>query len=160
MSLMAASTPHPAFKAILWGGLLAGLGDWLFAHFYYGWRLGVFQNVAGGLLGRETARNGGVPMYLFGTVLHFLVALIWATLFWGLSRRLPVMTRHAIPFGLAYGFIVYLGMNCVVLPLSALNVPLAMPPPLSGAAIAHLLLVGLPIALVAQHYSGRTSAAI
>lgn len=149
---MPAPAPHPALKAILWGGLLAGLGDWLFAHFHYGWRMGVFQNVAGGLLGRDVAREGGVPMYLFGTVLHFLIAFIWAALFWGLSRRLPVLTRHAIPAGLAYGFFVYLGMNCVVLPLSALNVPLQMPPPLSGPAIAHLILVGPPIALMARRY--------
>lgn len=149
---MPAATPHPALKAILWGGLLAGLGDWLFAHFYYGWRLGVFQNVAGGLWGREAARNGGVPLYLVGTGLHFLIAFIWAALFWGLSRRLPVLTLHAIPAGLAYGFVVYLGMNCVVLPLSALNVPLQMPPLLSRPAAAHLLLVGPPIALAAGKF--------
>ena len=149
---MPAPAPHPALKAILWGGLLAGFGDWLFAHFHYGWRLGVFQNVAGGVLGRETARNGGVPLYLFGTALHFLIAFIWAALFWGLSRRLPVLTRHPIPVGLAYGLVVYLGMNCVVLPLSALNVPLQTPALLSAPAFAHLLLVGLPIALMARRY--------
>ncbi len=150
---MPAATTHPALKAILWGGLLAGFGDYLFAHFQYGWRLGVFQNVAGGLLGRDVARTGGVPMYLLGTTLHFLVAFIWAALFWGLSRRLPMLTRHAIPAGLVYGLVVYFGMNCVVLPLSALQVPLKMPPLLSWPAAAHLLLVGPPIALMARKYA-------
>lgn len=152
---MPAATTHPALKAILWGGLFTGVGDYLFAHFHYGWRLGVFQNVAGGVLGRDVARAGGVPMYLLGMTLHFLIAFIWAALFWGLSRRLLMLTRHAIPAGLVYGLVVYLGMNCVVLPLSALQVPLKMPPLLSWPVAAHLLLVGLPIALAARHYARR-----
>jgi hypothetical protein len=142
-----------ACKAILLGGFLGGLGDWLFAHIFYAWRLGVFQNVAGGILGREVARSGGVPTYVLGVVLHFLIAMIWAAIFWGLSRRLPVLARHAVPAGLLYGLVIYLGMNCVVLPLSALHVQPALPPLLSWPAAAHLFLVGLPIALVARKYS-------
>lgn len=144
---------RPALLAILWGGLLAGLGDWLFAHFHYGWRLGVFQNVAGGILGLKTARAGGVPMYLLGTALHFLIAGGWAALFRFASRRLPLLVRHAVPAGLAYGLVVYLGMNCVVLPLSAINAPLQLPPLVSWPAAAHLLVVGLPIALTARKFT-------
>ncbi len=149
--------PHPAnrpaVKAILWGGLLAGAGDYSFAFIYYGWRLGVFQNVAGGLIGREAARAGGVPTCLLGTALHFLIALGWAAVFWGLGRRWPVLLRHPVPAGLAYGLVIYLGMNCVVLPLSALAVPLRLPPLWSWPAAAHLVLVGLPIALAARKFS-------
>ena len=29
------ATPNPARRAILWGGLLAGAGDYFFAHFFY-----------------------------------------------------------------------------------------------------------------------------
>lgn len=149
-----------ALKAILWGGLLAGLGDYLFAHWHYGWRLGVFQNVAGGLIGVQSARAGGVPTYLFGVVLHFLIATGWAALFWALARRLPLVVKHAVPAGLLYGLAVYLGMNCVVLPLSAIHAPLRLPPLLSWPAAAHLLLVGLPIALAARRFSPRTEAGL
>jgi len=151
----APSTPAPpsAFKAIIWGGLLAGTGDFFFALCFYGWKLGVFQNVAGGLIGREAARAGGVPTFVFGTLLHFLIAVIWAAIFWVLGRRVPVLLRYAIPAGLLYGLVVYLGMNCVVLPLSALSVPLRLPPLWSWPALAHLLLVGLPIALAARNFS-------
>ena len=62
-------TRSPALKAILIGGFIGGFGDWLFAHVFYAWRLGVFQNVAGGLMGRDAARAGGVPTYLFGVSL-------------------------------------------------------------------------------------------
>lgn len=142
-----------AFKAILWGGLLAGAGDFFFALSFYGWRLGVFQNVAGGLIGRDAARAGGVPTFVLGTGLHFLIAALWAAIFWGLGRRLPVLLRYAVPAGLCYGLVVYLGMNCVVLPLSALSYPLRLPPLWSWPALAHLVLVGLPIALAARKFS-------
>lgn len=154
---MTAPSTRVALTAIFWGGLLAGAGDYFFALFYYGWKLGVFQNVAGGLIGREAARAGGVPTFVLGTLLHFLIAGIWATLFWGLSRRLPVLVKRAVPAGLVYGLVVYLGMNCVVLPLSALHVPLRLPPLISWPALAHLLLVGLPIALAARKFA-RTPA--
>ncbi len=145
--------PNPARKAILWGGLLAGAGDYFFAHFFYAWRLGVFQNVAGGLIGREMARAGGVPTYLLGVGLHFVIAVIWAALFWVAARRLPILVKHAIPAGLLYGLVVFYGMNMVVLPLSALHAK-AWPPPFAPWPIAaHLLLVGLPIALAARKFS-------
>lgn len=145
--------PNRALHAILWGGLLAGAGDFFFALCFYGWKLGVFQNVAGGLIGREAARGGGVPTFVLGTLLHFLIAGIWAAIFWGLSRRWPLLLKHAITAGLLYGLVVYLGMNCVVLPLSALPVPLRLPPLVSWPAAAHLLLVGLPIALSVRKFS-------
>jgi hypothetical protein len=90
---------------------------------------------------------------VLGTGLHFVIAVIWAAIFWALSRRLPVLLRYAIPAGVLYGLVIYLGMNCAVLPLSALHVPLRLPPLLSWPALAHLLLVGLPIALAARKFS-------
>lgn len=153
---MPAPGPRSALKAILWGGLLASLADYLFAHFYYGWRLGVFQNVAGALLGLKAARAGGVPMYLLGTALHFLVGVIWAALFWVFAGRRPALRKYAIPAGMIHGLVIYLVMNCAVLPLSALAVPLHLPPLVSWPAAAHLLLVGPPIALAARKFSAPT----
>ena len=109
--------------------------------------------MAGGLIGREAARDGGVPTFVLGTLLHFLIAGIWAAIFWGSSRRWPLLLKHAITAGLLYGLVVYLGMNCVVLPLSALHVPLRLPPLVSWPTAAHLLLVGLPIALSVRKFS-------
>jgi hypothetical protein len=152
---MPASTAHPAFKAILWGGLLAGMGDYLFAFSFYGWKLGVFQNVAGGLIGLKTARAGGIPTFLLGTLLHFLIAFGWAAIFWALSRRFSLLLKSFVPVGLAYGLMVYWGMNCIVLPLSALHTK-AWPPPFAPWPVAaHMFLVGLPIAWCARKYAQR-----
>lgn len=143
----------PAARAILIGGLLGGAGDFFFAFFFYGWKIRVFQTVAAGLIGRDAAFAGGLPTFLLGVGLHYAIGIIWAALFWALSRRAPALIRHAIPAGLGYGFIVYCGMNSVVLPLSALHTkawPFAWAPwPIAG----HLFLVGLPIALAARHYA-------
>ncbi len=140
----------PARRAILLGGLLGGSGDFFFAFFYYGWRIGVFQNVAGGILGRDAARAGGVPTFLLGVALHFLIAGLWAALFWGLSRVWPWLTKHAVPAGLAYGIVIFYGMNSVVLPLSALHTQAWPPAWAPWPLAAHMLVVGLPIALVAR----------
>ena len=138
----------PAWSAILLAGLLGGTGDFVFALVYYGWRLRVFQSVAAGLIGREAAFAGGIPTFLLGVGLHFLIAVIWAALFWAGSRAVPLLRRHALPAGLLYGLVIYLGMNCVVIPLSALH-GRPWPPSLDPwPIISHLLVVGLPIALI------------
>jgi len=155
---MAASASSPARSAILLGGLLGGAGDFFFAFIFYGWKIRVFQSVAAGLIGREAAFGGDIPTFLLGVVLHFLIAFIWAALFWALSRKLPGLVRHAIPAGLAYGLVIFYGMNSVVLPLSALHTK-AWPPAWAPWPIAgHLFLVGLPIALAARKFSRPAAA--
>jgi hypothetical protein len=151
---MSAATPS-ALKAVLQGGLLAGALDLIFAFAYYGLKPGVMQSVAGGLMGRKAALEGGVPTFLLGLVLHFLVACIWAALFWIASRRVPALVRHVIPAGLIYGLVVYYGMNCIVLPLSALHTKPWPPPFAPWPVAAHLFLVGLPIAWLARRHTPR-----
>lgn len=139
-------------RAVLWGGLLAGAFDLIFAFIYYGPKLGVLQSIAGGLLGRS-AYQGGVPIALLGLLLHFLISFIWAGLYGLASHRLPALGRWVVPAGLAYGLVVFYGMNLVVLPLSALHTK-AWPPSFAFWPIAvHMLLIGLPIALIARKFS-------
>ena len=151
---MTSPTPNVR-KAILWGGLLGALGDFLFAFIFYGWKIRVFQSVAAGLIGKEAAFAGGVPTFLLGVFLHFVIGIIWAALFWIISRRVPALLNYAVPAGLAWGLVIYFGMNCVVLPLSALQTK-AWPPNLAPWPIAmHMLVVGLPMALVARCYARK-----
>ncbi|MDT5270092.1 MAG: hypothetical protein QOH49_2278 [Acidobacteriota bacterium] len=149
-----------AARAIVWGGLLAGLGDITFA-FVVSWLRGVgpvrvLQSVAGGLLGRAAA-EGGLATAALGAVLHFFIAFIWATVFWLASRRLTVLVQHPVVCGLLYGVVVYFFMYFVVLPLSAIYFPLSRA--LSGILLnsaGHALLVGLPIALAAYKFTNKT----
>ncbi|HJQ34754.1 MAG TPA: hypothetical protein VJ866_21575 [Pyrinomonadaceae bacterium] len=160
MSAVSAALPAArarAARAILWGGLLAGLGDITFAFVVSGLRgvgpVRVLQSVASGLLG-EAAKEGGLAAAALGAVLHFLIAFIWATVFWLLSRKLKVLVRRPVVCGLLYGFAVYAFMYLVVVPLSAAYFkPTFTPYTVSLNGAGHMLLVGLPIALAARRNS-------
>ena len=143
-----------ALDTILFGGLVVGILDGLFAFVFYGLILGVkplriFQSVASGLLGRASY-EGGTRTFLFGLLLHFVVATCIAAVYYAASLKLPVLINHAVVSGLIYGLLAYLGMTYVVVPLSRIGY---RPPSLRvflPAFIAHAFLVGLPIALIAR----------
>jgi hypothetical protein len=145
--------PRP-FDMILYGGLVVGILDGLFALVFYGLILGakpmrIFQSVASGLLGKASY-EGGIQTFLLGILLHFIVASCIAAVYYVASLKLPVLIHHAVVCGLIYGMLAYLGMNYVVIPLSAIgsrpfSLRLFLP-----AFIGHALLVGLPIALLAR----------
>jgi uncharacterized membrane protein YagU involved in acid resistance len=149
--------PPRAFDTILYGGLVVGILDMLFAFTFYGLILGapplrIFQSVAAGLLGRAAAYEGGVKTFVLGILLHFVVATCIATVYFLASRALPLLIRHPIFSGLIYGMIAYLGMNYLVVPLSAIRRspgPIKLPIFLTEI-IGHAFLVGLPLALLAR----------
>src|SRR3954471_17723499 len=100
MSVATAEIPlgrSRAARAILWGGLLADLGDITFAFVMSGLRgvgpVRVLQSVASGLLG-EAAKEGGLATAALGAVLHFLIAFVWATVYWVASRRLKLLVQY------------------------------------------------------------------
>ena len=148
-----------AFDTILYGGLLVGILDGLFALIFYGLILGVkpiriFQSVASGLLGKASF-EGGISTFLLGILLHFVVASCIAAVYYLASLKLPVLIHHAVTCGLIYGMVAYLGMNYIVIPLSAANTGRFSLGTFLPAFIGHALLVGLPIALL-----GRRSARV
>ncbi len=147
-----------AFQVILCGGLIAGTLD-LTAAFVSSWlRAGVgpvrvMQSIASGLLG-AASYTGGAKTAVLGVALHFLIATVATAVFYVAARRLKFLLEHAIIAGLLYGVAVYLFMNFVVLPLSA--VPPRGAPPLSGRIIGLLIImfcVGLPIAVIVHRFS-------
>ena len=160
------SLPPPrAFEAIVYGGLAVGVLDILDAITFFGWyrqmtAVSVLQSVAGGLYGRD-AFNGGAKTAVLGLCLHFLNATLFATAFYFLSRILPVLIRHAVIAGLAYGVAAHLVMQYIVIPHSAYG-PSTRPTPWPAHVngyVGHALLVGLPIALIARWSAKRRSRA-
>jgi len=143
-----------ALDTILYGGLVVGILDGLFALVFYGLILGIkpmriFQSVAAGLLGRASY-EGGTQTFLLGILLHFVVATCIAAVYYLASLKLPVLIHHAVICGLIYGLIAYLVMNYVVIPLSAIGYRPSSLRTFLPAFIAHAFLVGLPIALLAR----------
>ncbi len=130
---------------ILVGGFFAGLFDLMSAFYVYGW--GVPRGIASGLLGQR-ALQGGLATWILGVVLHFLIAFIAATIYCFASWMLDFLKDHFLVCGLFYGIAIYLVMNLIVLPLSA--VPFKVGPftvvVLIRGLLIHMFLIGLPIA--------------
>jgi hypothetical protein len=150
-------------RAIVWGGLLAGLADALYATLYFGW-LGaspvrIWQSVAGGLLTRERSLAGGLPTAALGLALHFFIAFSAAAIYVLASRKLPVLVQRAVLCGSLYGLWVYVFMNSVVIPLSALPPRRTswIQPTLTffTGLVVHVFGVGLGISLPARRAALR-----
>ena len=148
--------------ATLLGGLVAGALDIIYIclHVFFVYRsppTRVWQSVAAGLLGRDAAVGGGLPTALLGLGLHFFIAIVMAGVFVAAAARLKVLTLYPWITGPIYGIGLYLVMQLIVLPLSATRGGGANFDVTNqffwGAIVAHTMLVGLPIALIARHFS-------
>ena len=145
--------------AIVCAGLTIGTLDITSAMLCWGLTKGVppiriLQSVASGWLGRTAAFEGGMRSALLGLVSHYFIAFTIATVYYLASRRLPFLVRHAVPCGLVYGFLAWVVMNYIVVPLSAIHAVPAMS--LAGfisGPIGHPFLVGLPAALFTRKFS-------
>jgi len=151
-------------KAILVGGLIAGALDITYAFILWWLRaqvtpMQILQSVAAGLLGKASY-DGGAGTAILGAFLHFFNALVIAAIYVGASRIWPVLARRATLFGPLYGIGVYLVMNYVVLPLSAFPPRTKPPAPVVWitGVLAHMFLIGLPIALAAKRAVPATAA--
>jgi uncharacterized membrane protein YagU involved in acid resistance len=111
----------PTLVAILMGGLIAGTIDIGSACLINGAPPTVIlRAIAGGLLGKS-ASAGGLPIAGLGLILQWAMSILIAAIFITASQWLPILRRRWIEAGLAYGVVVFVVMNYVVLPLSAIG---------------------------------------
>jgi len=146
-------------RAILWGGLIAGVLDAVDGVVAYGFQglnpIQVLQYIASGLLG-QSSFQGGLATAGLGTVFHFLIAFVAAAVYVSASRLIPALNASARFFGLLFGAGVYFFMNYGVLPFSAVaSAPFSLGMFLNGV-IGHSVFVGLPIALYARRAGGES----
>lgn len=137
------------------GGLLAGALDIAYACGY--WALvadvrpgRIFQSVAAGLLGQASYRGGAATAAL-GLLLHLLIATAMSLAYYAAARRWPALWKHPVACGALYGLLLYAVMNHVVVPLSAAEAGSSDSRWIALTVAAHVLLVGIPIALAARH---------
>lgn len=117
----------------------------------------IFQSVASGLLGKA-AFQGRAATAALGLFLHFGIMAVMAATYVVASVRLPILTRRPVVMGLSYGLATYGVMNYVVLPLSRVGPrgPFVLSSFINGL-MAHLVLVGLTLALIAASREKMTS---
>jgi hypothetical protein len=137
---------------ILVGGLVAGAFDLIAAFVTFGW--GIPRAIASGLLGAR-AFEGGTAVWILGVFLQFFIAVSAAAIYCLSSRKLRFLRDHFLVCGLFYGVAIYLVMNLIVLPLSA--VPFKVGPftvaAMRQGLLVHMLIIGLPISFSLRRFS-------
>jgi hypothetical protein len=109
----------------------------------------LWQGVASGALGPSSFQRGKASVFL-GLAFHGLIAMTAALVFNVAAIYAPVLLAHYVASGALFGISVYIVMNLVVIPLSA------MPPRPFVLAITirqlliHIFFVGLPISIAAH----------
>ena len=145
-----------ALRWVVVGGVLAGAYDIAFACIY--WALAravpaerILQSIASGLLGKASYQ-GGWSTALMGLALHFFMTLLMSFAYYAVARHVAVLWRRPMALGASYGALLYAIMNFAVVPLSNAAV--------RGAGndlwtwlsvVAHVVLVGIPIALSTRY---------
>jgi hypothetical protein len=146
---------RPLLAAALGGGV-GGLLDIVYAIVLWGMILGgtptgVLQSIAAGLLGKA-AYEGGNATAALGLALHFFIAFVMALVYVAVAARLPLLTRRPWICGALYGVMLFVIMNFVVVPLSAIGWRPMSTVGALRALIPHVIFVGPAIALFARRY--------
>jgi uncharacterized membrane protein YagU involved in acid resistance len=138
----------------LLAGLVAATLDIIFAYSFWAWKANVpatriLQSIAAGVMGRASFQGGAATAWL-GLGLHVFIAVMMAAVYAAAAARLPVLRDHPWRAGVLYGLLLYIVMTYVVVPLSA-----AVPQSkdllwIASSVAAHVVLVGLPIALIVR----------
>ncbi|HKV28853.1 MAG TPA: hypothetical protein VJN90_11340 [Candidatus Acidoferrales bacterium] len=114
---------HTAWT-VIWIGLVAGTLDIaeniIFNHFRGVTMKMIFQYIGSGLIGMKSFTMGAASVAL-GVAIHYAIAMTWTVIFYLLSRKLLILTRRAAISGIVYGGVVYVVMNFIVRPLTAVS---------------------------------------
>ena len=148
-SAVAAGVSQRPWLTVALAGLLAGAGDLIFALVFYGFQgatpARILRGIAAGLLGHDALTMGSWTVAL-GAALHFFTAVCAAFVFYGLSRRVPFLTRRWALSGAAFGVGMFLFMHFIVIPLSRLHFHLPTLYNTVGELGSHIFLFGMVIA--------------
>lgn len=151
---------NPHALSILKAGLLAGLLDILAAFVSFYIKTGknpviILKFIASGVFG-NAAFSGGPEMAVLGLLFHFMIALVFAAIFFILVARILPESPAKLSTGILYGLFIWLVMNLIIVPLSAApKQSFHLPDAILNAAIL-MVCVGLPISY-SYYNSIRTS---
>jgi uncharacterized membrane protein YagU involved in acid resistance len=141
-------------SAVLYGGLIAGILDAADGVVAYYLAQGlnpiqVLQFIASGFYGAAAFQKGLFGAFV-GLIAHFFIAFVVAAIYVGASRIVSALGNRPVLWGTAYGAAVFLAMNFIVLPQTAVVKSAFSLPLFLNGIIGHSLFVGLPIALAAR----------
>lgn len=105
-----------------------------------------------------TATGWGTKGAALGLAVHFTLMAIMVAVYVFAAARLPALRARPVLWGVLYGLATYVVMNLVVVPLRFAG---AFPPSARSVVtqlFCHIVLVGIPIALIAARHLRRRSA--
>jgi hypothetical protein len=132
------------YAIVLWGFILGGSP------------MQVLQSVAAGLLGKE-AYDGGGGTAALGLALHFSIAFCMALAYVLASRKLPALNEQPWAMGALYGIVLFVVMNFIVVPLSAIGWRSMSAGGLMRGLLPHIVFVGPAIAWAAARAAKKDS---
>lgn len=156
MSAVIGSRPSRAFTACVIAGLIAGSLDLLYVFVFHGVRgvspERILQFIASGLQG-AAAFQGGHASAALGAAAHYFILIVAAGIYLAASRRWQWLVREATVAGVAFGLAIWLVMNYIVVPLSA--VKSGNPTTLSQVTnfLMHLFVIGPAITLSLRRWA-------
>jgi len=116
-----------AWPAVLCGGLTIAAADLIFCVAYWSPQgvppSRILQSIAAGALG-PASYQGGAAAALAGLFFQCLIATLFVVAYTLVAGRLSVLVRHPLRYGVAYGMLLFLMMNLIVVPLSAAPRPM------------------------------------
>ena len=143
-------------RAFVWATLVAGTIDILYAammsSIFGKGPAAMLRTVASGPF--PQAGEMGAAGSILGLIVHFALMAVMVAAFLIAVRNWPKLLADPILAGVGYGLVTYVVMNWIVVPLR-FGTPL---PPDTRAIVsqlfAHIVLVGIPIALIAARKLG------
>jgi hypothetical protein len=152
---MAVSLARPILAGTLVAGTLDILSAFLFASMAGTGPLPLLRYVASGPFG-EAVRDGGIGWALAGLAVHYAIMACMVAGYMLIAPTIPVLLRHPVIAGLAYGVLLWVIMYWVVKPLRWPDAPLPSTAwGIGNALFSHCILVGLPVALIASRHFRR-----
>lgn len=114
------------WRPLLAGTAVIGSADLLFAWSFWASKgvgfVDILHSIARGWYGK-TGDGGGTAGALVGAASHYTIIFGMLLAYWLAARLHAEFTRHVLLLGATYGLLLYLIMNFVVLPLSAVGLP-------------------------------------
>jgi len=134
--------------------LVAGTLDIVYACVFWALKADVpvqriLQSVAAGVLGKASFQ-GGAETAALGLGLHYFIATSMSVVYYLVARRWALLWQRPLLYGGAYGLLLYVIMNYVVLPLSAAGPSSKNALWIVLSVLVHICLIGTPIALFAR----------
>jgi hypothetical protein len=153
-----------SLKAGLFTGIIAGVLDLagvLALYFITTGRLPVnlvqyYKNVFA-YIASAAFDNTGTNREIWGLVFHFMIAITFSLLYFSVYPRMKLLQKNIVLSAVLYGLFVWVVMNMIVVPLSALDTPFIPKDfvPAARQAVVLIICIGFPLAIGAQSFYNK-----